>query len=135
MVIVDTSVWVDYFADRPTPQVTTLEGLLGGEPLAVGDLILFELLRGIRREADLQRVEAAFGKLQVLPMVGEAIARRAAEDYKALRRRGVTVRAAVDCLIATFCIEHGHMLLHNDRDFDAFEEHLGLRVFPCEPAQ
>ena len=132
MVIVDTSVWIDYFADRPTPQVSVLERAIDAEPLAVGDLVVFEVMRGLRYERDARRVGGLFEQLTVIPMGGGRIARRAAEDYRILRSRGITVRATVDCLIATFCIEHNHVLLHNDRDFDAFEQHLGLRVLRPE---
>jgi len=118
--LVDTSVWIDFFHGRTTPQVTRLKELIGQEELIIGDLILAELLQGIRDERDVARVEAAFAAFRVAPLVGEKIARQSASYYRQLRRRGITVRKTIDCLIATWCVLHRVPLLHADRDFLPF---------------
>lgn len=128
MVIVDSSVWIDSFADRQTPQVRLLWDLLAEERVALGDLMLCEVLQGARSETEFRRIRDRLLALDVLEMVSVPTALAAAQNYRYLRNRGLTVRKMVDCLVATFCILHEHSLLHNDRDFDAFQEHLGLRV-------
>jgi predicted nucleic acid-binding protein len=128
MVVVDTSVWIDLFAGRETPQVALLHGLARHERLAVGDLMLCEVLQGTRTAAQRRRVKETLLRLELVAMVGVPNALVAAGNYRALRQRGITVRGTIDCLIATFCIEAGLPLLHNDRDFDPFERHLGLQV-------
>ncbi len=124
-VLVDTSVWIDLFRARAAPHTAKLKRLLGREEILVGDLILEELLRGLRTEHDVARVERAFQAFPVVPLVGEVVARKSAAHYRALRRRGVTVRKTIDRLIATWCIENRVPLLHNDRDFHPFTD-LGL---------
>jgi len=128
MLIVDSSVWIDYFADRDTPQVRILDEVLDGEQVGVGDLILCEVLQGIRDERQFETVRQQLLNLDILPVCDPHIAVQAARNYRRLRERGVTVRKTIDTLIATFCIEKGHRLLHNDRDFDPFEEYIGLQV-------
>ena len=128
MIVVDSSVWIDYFRGVDTRETMLLHGLLGVEPVVIGDLVLAEVLQGFRRERDLRRAEAALQTLIFRPMVGRAIAVASARNYRALRAVGVTVRKTIDVLIATFCIENGHALLHADRDFDPLERHLGLRT-------
>jgi len=128
MVIVDSSVWVDAFAGRITPQVSLLRGLSPTHPVGVGDLVLCEVLQGTRGEREFRRVRDALLALDLLRMVDVPTAIAAAENYRLLRYRGITVRKMVDCLIATFCLRNGHTLLHSDRDFDPFEAHLGLKV-------
>jgi predicted nucleic acid-binding protein len=128
MVIVDTSVWIDVFAGRETPSVTRLRHITQHESVAVGDLMLCEVLQGVRTEAESKRARERLLRLHLFEMVGLRNALAAADNYRALRRRGITVRGTVDCLIATFCIENSLPLLHNNRDFDPFEEHLGLQV-------
>ncbi len=125
-ILVDTSVWIDLFRAGASPQVSTLKRLLGRQELVLGDLILAEILQGIRSPEEAQRVEHALRAFPVLPLVGERIARRSAEHYRALRRQGITVRKTIDCLIASWCIENQVPLLHNDRDFHPFVR-LGLR--------
>jgi predicted nucleic acid-binding protein len=98
------------------------------QDVAAGDLMLCEVLQGARSPREFERIKRELLALDILPMAGAHSAVAAAHNYRDLRRRGITVRGAVDCLIATFCIENGHVLLHNDRDFDPFEKHLGLRV-------
>ena len=128
MIVVDSSVWIDYLRGVDTREVMLLHGLLGREPVVIGDLVLAEVLQGFRRERDLRRAEAALQTLIFRPMVGRAVAMASARNYRALRAVGVTARKTIDVLIATFCIENGHTLLHADRDFDPLERHLGLRT-------
>jgi predicted nucleic acid-binding protein len=128
MILVDTSVWVDYFNARATPQTDLLDRLLATERLLIGDLILAEVLQGFRSDLDFHRVRRHLEALEFRSMVGREIALAAAKNYRTLRSRGVTVCKTMDALIATFCIRHSHTLLHSDRDFDGFERYLGLRV-------
>ncbi len=128
MVIVDTSVWIDVFAGRETPPVARLRRITQQESVAVGDLMLCEVLQGTRTETEAKRARERLLRLHHFEMVGVRYALAAAANYRALRRRGITVRGTIDCLIATFCIENRLPLLHSDRDFDPFEEHLGLQV-------
>ena len=128
MIVVDSSVWIDFFNGIRTPETDRLAALLGSEPLLIGDLILAEVLQGFRHDRDFERAREALGRLPFAPMVGRDIALASARNYHRLRARGVTVRKTIDMLIATFCLENGHALLHSDRDFDPMAEHLGLRV-------
>jgi len=128
LILVDTSVWIDYFQSADTPQTRQLDMLLGHEPLAIGDLILTEVLQGCDTDKEFNEVQGLLESLNVLELDGEEIAIQAARNFRALRKLGVTVRKTIDTIIATRCIEGGHELLHNDRDFDPFARHLGLRV-------
>ena len=128
MWIVDSSVWIDYFGGSITPQTELLHEALGWQAIGLGDIILCEVLQGYRRQEDYVAARRALLEFPVYPIGGTEIALRSAENYRALRRRGITIRKTIDCLIATFVIERGLALLHSDRDFDPFEEHLGLRV-------
>jgi predicted nucleic acid-binding protein len=128
MWIVDSSVWIDYFGGKVTPQTDLLHAVLGSEAIAVGDIILCEVLQGYRRREDFDAALQALLQFPVYTIGGTDMAIKSAENYRALRRQGITVRKTIDCLIATFVIERGWMLLHSDRDFDPFEMHLGLRV-------
>ena len=126
-VLVDTSVWIDLFRGQESEPVLRLRQLLTDSvELLIGDLILTEILQGVRHESELHRVEAAFRAYRVEPLVGEALARRSADNYRLLRTQGITVRKTIDCLIATWCIENQVPLLHNDQDFLPFER-LGLQ--------
>ena len=118
--LVDTSVWIDLFADRPTAEVSRLKGLVGYEELLIGDLILAELLQGVRSDQEATLIDTAFSAYPVVSLVGEVNARRSAANYRALRRQGITIRKTIDCLIATWCISNHVPLLHNDRDFRPF---------------
>ena len=128
MIVVDSSVWIDYFNGIETRETTILDGVLGTEPLLTGDLILAEVLQGFRNARDLRRAREALDTLMFEPMVGRGIALASARNYRALRARGFTVRKSIDMLIATFCMENGHRLLHADRDFAVIAEHLGLQT-------
>ena len=128
MIVVDSSVWIDYFNGADTRETMLLHGLLVAEPVVIGDLVLAEVLQGFRRERDLRRAEAALRTLIFQPMAGRAVALASARNHRALRAVGVTVRRTIGVLIATFCIENGHSLLHADRDFDPMKRHLGLRA-------
>lgn len=128
MILVDSSVWIDYFRGTITTQTDKLDNLLGQEPLAIGDLILTEVLQGFAHERDFNRARKVLTSLIVVQLGGQEIAIQAARNFRALRALGVTVRKTIDTVIATRCIESGYELLHSDRDFDAFAKHLGLRV-------
>ena len=128
MILVDSSVWIDYFNGAATPQADKLDGLLGRDPLAIGDLILTEVLQGFDDERDFNAARKMLTALTIVELGGEEIAIQAARNFRALRRFGVTVRKTIDTVIATRCIESGYDLLHNDRDFDPFARHLGLVV-------
>ncbi len=128
MIVVDTSVWIDYFNGSRTPQSDALDLALGRELLVIGDLILTEVLQGFRSESDFRKARRLLGALEFRDMVGREVAIASARNYRALRARGATIRKTIDVIIATFCILNGHRLLHSDRDFDPMERHLGLRV-------
>lgn len=128
MIVVDSSVWIDHFNGIETRETTILDGILGTEPVLTGDLILAEVLQGFRNARDLRRAREALDTLMFESMVGRGIALASARNYRALRSRGVTVRKTIDMLIATFCMENEHHLLHADRDFAVIAEHLGLQT-------
>ena len=128
MILVDSSVWIDYFNGSTTPQTEKLDHLLDSELLAIGDLILTEVLQGFDSERDFNRVRKMLTALTVVELGGQEVAIQAARNFRALRNLGIAPRKTIDTVIATCCIENGFDLLHSDRDFDAFEEHLGLRV-------
>jgi len=128
MVLVDTSVWIDFFAGRNLPHVRRLESLLAkGEDLCICGIVLTEILQGIRADATYRRTRAYLEALLFLPMDREVFL-RAAEIYRLLRKRGITVRKPVDCMISSVAIEHDVGLLHNDRDFVPIAEHCGLQA-------
>lgn len=127
MILVDSSVWIDYFKGTITPQTEKLDSLLGSEPLAIGDLILTEVLQGFADERDFERATKLLTSLTVVDLGGQHIAIQAARHFRALRQLGATVRKTIDSVIATRCIDSDYDLLHNDRDFDPFVKHLGLR--------
>ncbi|MCZ4312202.1 PIN domain nuclease [Comamonadaceae bacterium G21597-S1] len=131
MILVDSSVWIDFFNGTPTPQTNTLDTLLASEPVAIGDLILAEVLQGFRSERAFNEARRLLGALELVVLGGADIAIEAARNFRRLRAKGVTVRKTVDTFIATRCIVSNLVLLHNDRDFDPFERHLGLRIVDC----
>ena len=128
MVIVDTTVWIDYLQGTRNPESDWLNAELDRQRLALTDIILCEVLQGVRNEAAAKDVEGQLLKLKVFETGSVALARDAARNYRVLRGRGHTVRKTIDCLIATFCLREHHSLLHRDRDFDPFEELLDLSV-------
>ena len=128
MIIVDSSVWIDAFRNAITPQTILLRNLMGSSGLIVGDLIVTEVLQGIDSDAEFRLVLARFELMPVITIGGQAVAIEASHNYRTLRRMGITVRKTIDTLIATRCIMDGHELLHSDRDFDPFVEHLGLKT-------
>ena len=128
MILVDSSVWIDFFNGAVTEQTEKLDLLLIRQPLAIGDLIFTEVLQGFAEERDFQQVRKMLTSLTVVELGWQKIAIQAARNLRTLRKLGVTVRKTIDTVIATRCIESGFDLLHSDRDFDPFVEHLGLRV-------
>jgi hypothetical protein len=127
-VLVDTTVWIDFFADRNEPHVATLQGLIENEEdLSLCGVILAEVLQGIRSDAEFVKTKKYLGDLIFLPM-RQATFLRAAEVYRSLRKKGITIRKPVDCMIASVAIEYDNHLLHNDRDFDHIAKHSNLRI-------
>ena len=128
MVIVDTTVWVDYFRGARNPETAWLHIELDRQRLGLTDIILCEVLQGVRDDLVAKDVEGQLLKCEVFETGSVALAREAARNYRTLRSRGQTVRKTIDCLIATFCLRGQHSLLHRDRDFDPFETFLELSV-------
>lgn len=128
MILVDSSVWIDYFRATDTPQVAVLDSMLGRTPLAVGDLIAAEVLQGVRDEREFKWVKRTFESFTHVNLCDYELAIKASENYRTLRAKGITIRKTIDTLIATRCIEDDLTLLHADRDFLPFAEHLGLRM-------
>jgi predicted nucleic acid-binding protein len=128
LILVDSSVWIGYFKGDITPQTEMLDRLLGREDLVIGDLILVEVLQGFAEEPEFQQAREVLASVAIVELGGRQIAIQAARNFRMLRKLGVTVRKTIDAIIATRCIESGYELLHNDRDFDPFAKHLGLRV-------
>lgn len=131
MILIDSSVWIDFFNGRDLAAVRRLVDLLedGSAPVVMADLVLFEVLRGFREEKDFHAARRTLAALPVVEIGGEALAQRAAEHYRALRAQGRTVRSPIDVLLASYCIENDCALLHSDRDFDALETLRGLKVW------
>ena len=127
MIFVDSSVWIDYFRGIGTKETERLDELLGTEPIAIGDLVLAEVLQGFKNDRDFNQAKKLLTSLVMVDMLGRDIAIQAARNFRLLRERGITIRKTIDTLIATYCIENDLALLHSDRDFDAFVEHLSLR--------
>ncbi len=128
MILVDSSVWIDYFKGADTRQTRTLDALLGREPLAIGDLIATEVLQGFDDDRAFDTAARLLAALTMVELGGKRIAIQAARNYRRLRALGITVRKTIDTIIATRCIESGYELLHSDRDFEPFVSHCGLRV-------
>ena len=127
MILVDSSVWIDYFRGTPTHQTHVLDTLLRNEPIIVGDLILTEVLQGFTTERDFRQAESLLTSLDVIELGGARIALAAARNFRSLRAHGITIRKTIDTIIATRCIDSNYRLLYSDRDFDPFVTHLGLR--------
>jgi predicted nucleic acid-binding protein len=129
MVLVDTTVWIDFFADRNEPHVAMLQELIENEEdLSLCGVILSEVLQGIRSDTDFAKTKEYLYDLILLPMQQTTFL-RAAEIYRSLRKKGITIRKPVDCMIASVAIEYDIHLLHNDRDFDHIAKHLKLRIY------
>lgn len=134
MIIVDSSVWIDYLHDTENAETLWLEKAMGHEAIGLTSLILCEVLQGIRDERQFRLVQRQLLDFPVFEIPATALAIAAAKNYRLLKERGVTIRKSIDCLIATFCITEGHSLLHRDRDFDSFALHLGLTIIPASGA-
>jgi predicted nucleic acid-binding protein len=128
MVVVDSSVWIDYFNGANNPYTVKLDALLGVELLAIGDIILTEILQGFQSDKDFKTAKSMLLNLTVFDMLGQKNVIAGAENYRFLRKKGITIRKTVDCMIATFCINNNHSLLSCDKDFQPFVELLGLCV-------
>ncbi len=127
MIVVDSSVWIDYFTGRDSPEVGLLDQLLGEELIATGDLMLVEVLQGFRTDRAYRQARSLLLSLTIVNMLDKAIALKSAANFRALRRKGVTVRKTIDAIIATWCVENQLPLLHADKDFRPFHQHLGLK--------
>ena len=127
MVVVDSSVWIDYFTGNETPETNYLDSLLGQELIAIGDLVLAEVLQGFRADKDFSKARDLLLSLHVVNMLDTTIALKSAANFRSLRKMGLTVRKTVDSIIATYCIENRLPLLHADKDFQPFHQHLGLK--------
>ncbi len=130
MIVVDTSVWIDFLNGRNLPHVRQFRAILDSEEVIVGDLMLCEVLQGLESERTARQVETHLRRFDVVSMAGDAIAVAAARNFRSLRRRGITVRKTIDLLIGTWCIESRAPLLHNDNDFRPMVRHLGLVEVP-----
>ncbi len=128
MLVVDSTVWVDYFNGVKNQQTDYLYQIADKTPILIGDLILAEVLQGFRDDTDFETARRIFAKFLYVEMANPNLAVQSARNYRLMRRKGITVRKTIDSLIATYCIENEHDLLHNDIDFDGYEKHLGLSV-------
>jgi predicted nucleic acid-binding protein len=128
MILVDSSVWIDLLNNVVTEPVRRLRELIPTTPLLVGDLILLEVLQGLRNESQARLVERSLRRFDAISLLDPELAVRAAVNYRFLRRRGITIRKTIDLIIGTFCIERGHALLHSDRDFEPMQRLLGLET-------
>jgi predicted nucleic acid-binding protein len=128
VIVVDSSVWIDHLRQVVTNPVARLQSLMSQAELLVGDLILCEVLRGVRSEVVAREIEAIMRAFEIVPLCDGDLAIKAAANYRYLRARGITIRNSVDLIIGTFCIERGHALLHSDRDFEPMERLLGLQT-------
>jgi predicted nucleic acid-binding protein len=127
-VVVDSSVWISVLRDADSALFNAFHRLSVSNAVVVGDLIMLELLSGSQSESAARTLEAQLNRFEIVEMLNRAIALKAAANHRALRAQGLTIRKTVDLIIGTYCIEHGHALLHRDRDFSAMEKHLGLKV-------
>jgi len=127
VIVVDSSVWIDYFSGKKTPAAEKLDSLLGNTPIAAGDLMLVEVLQGFRTDNDFATARELLMSLTVVNMLNTSIALRSAENFRTLRKKGVTVRKTIDTIIATYCIENNFSLLYSDTEFRPFQRYLNLR--------
>jgi hypothetical protein len=133
VIVVDSSVWIDFLNGKNAPNVRRLRAVLGTDEVTVGDLMLCKVLQGLGSERAAREIEALLRHFEIVPMAGDAIAVAAARNFRTLRRRGITVRKTIDLLIGTWCIEHRRPLLHNDSDFRPMARYLGLIELPVTP--
>lgn len=131
MIVVDSSVWMDLFRGRQTPQTIALISFARKDHLLVGDLVICEVLQGARDEKEALAMETTLRKFNVASMLDPELAAVAANNYRLLRAQGITLRKIVDLIIGTFCIVRRHVLLHANRDFEPMEKYLGLRTVPA----
>ena len=127
MILVDSSVLIDYFNGNETWQVLKLDEMLGKEIIVIGDYILTEVLQGFRNDKDYETAKNIFNTFPCMDICGEEIAIKSANNYRRLKKKGITIRKTIDVIISTFCIENDFILLHNDKDFFPFEKYLGLQ--------
>ncbi|PZO57996.1 MAG: VapC toxin family PIN domain ribonuclease [Phormidesmis priestleyi] len=128
MILVDSSVWISYFNGVETSETDLLDKLLGTVPIAIGDLILVEVLQGFRQDKDYEIAQQLLLSLQIFNLLDREMALKVAQNYRSLRKKGITICKTADVIIATFCIEKSLPLLHADKDFKPFEAHLGLKT-------
>ena len=127
MVLVDTSVWIEFFNGTPSPQTERLEELLSSTIIVMGDLILAEILQGFRSDKDYRKAKELLLELELVSLCSISNAIKSADNYRLLRKKGFTIRKTIDCLIATYCIEQKLPLLYTDKDFEPFTQHLNLK--------
>ena len=127
MILVDSSVWIDYFSGNGSPETDFLDGVLGVSAIAIGDLILTEVLQGFRHDKDYKTAKRLLEELTIFELLGKKMAVKSADNFRKLRKKGVTIRKTADVIIASFCIEHNLPLLFSDKDFKPFVQHIGLR--------
>lgn len=127
MILVDSSVWIDYFSGNDSTEADFLDRILGNRAVAIGDLILTEVLQGFRHEKDYKVARSLLEELTLFELLGKEMAIKSADNFRKLRKKGITIRKTADVIIASYCIEHNLPLLFSDKDFRPFTEHLGLR--------
>ncbi len=128
MILVDSSVWIDYFNGKVTPKTDWLNYTLGKETIVTGDLVLTEVLQGFQTDKDFNTAKKLLLNFPFMEMLGQELAIESASNYRYLRKRGVTIRKTIDVIIGTFCLYYQFALLHDDRDFDPIEKYLKLEV-------
>ncbi len=128
MIVVDSSVWIAAFRGIVTPQSMRLKTISRARDILLGDIVLLEILQGAQSDGNAANLQKRLAPFQVVPMLSPDIAIKAAANFRLLRSRGITIRKTADLIIGTYCMEHGHSLLHADRDFNPMAEHLGLRI-------
>ena len=131
MILVDSSVWINYFNGKINPQTDCLDSALGKKIIIVGDIILVEVLQGFNNDRDFQKAKELLSNFQLMEMLGRELAIKSAENYRLLKKKGVTVRKTIDVIIGTFCLHHNMSLLHDDRDFDPLIKYLKLNAITC----
>ncbi len=128
MILVDSSVWIDFFNGKITPKTDWLDSALGNQPILIGDIILTEVLQGFQNDKDFKTAKSLLLDFPVMEMLGQELAIKSALNYRRLRKRGVTIRKTIDVIIGSFCISNNFSLLHDDRDFYPLEKYLNLKA-------